>query len=69
MRETHAEPLALGAAPVGPGHVGCSPGLIDEYEPFRIQIGLAIEPGLAKVFYICPVLLYRVASLFLRVWL
>jgi len=49
------------------GHVGGRPGLVDEREPFGIEIELAVEPGTALAQDVGPVLLNRVASLFLRV--
>jgi hypothetical protein len=35
---------------------------IDEYEPFRIELGLHLEPGLTGCGYVRPVLLGRVQA-------
>ena len=62
-----AQALAPGATAMRPRHVGCGPGLVDEDEPFRLQIHLVIEPVMSLAQDIGPVLLDRVTSLFLRV--
>lgn len=53
---------------MGARHVRCGPGFIDEDELGGIEVQLIIEPALALLQEIGAVLLYRVASLFLRVW-
>jgi hypothetical protein len=64
MREAHPQALALGAAAMAAGHVGGSPSLIDEYEPFRVEIELAIKPVMPLPQDVGAVLLDRMASLF-----
>jgi hypothetical protein len=51
---------------MGPGHVGRRPGLVDEDQALRIEVELAVEPGLAPAQDVRAVLLTRVAGLFLR---
>ena len=43
------------------------PGLVDKDQAFGIEIGLAVEPGLAPLQDVGAVLLGRVRRLFLRV--
>jgi hypothetical protein len=50
-------------------HVRRRPGFINEDKPFRIEIELVFEPAAAAPQYVRTILLYGVASLFLRVWL
>src|SRR3954467_3492673 len=52
---------------VVPGHGGGSPGLIDEHQPSGIKVALALEPGLAPLADVGPVLLGGMRGLFLRV--
>lgn len=49
------------------GHVGRRPGLVDEDEPFGIEIGLGVEPGAAPAQDVRAILLDGVAGLFFRV--
>lgn len=67
VREAHAQPLALRAAGMAAGHIGCGPRLVDEDEALRLQIDLAFEPVPALLQDIGTVLLDGMASLFLRV--
>ena len=69
MAVRHADPQALAArgAAVGAGHVGRRPGLVDEDQALGIEIGLALEPGLAPLQDVGAVLLAGVRGLFLRV--
>ena len=62
----HADPQAFPApaTAVAARHVGGSPGLVDEDEPLRVQVQLAIETGLALFQDIEAVLLGRVRGLF-----
>ena len=48
-------------------HVGGGPGLVDEDEPLRVEIGLGVEPGAPLAQNVRTVLLDRVAGLFFRV--
>ena len=61
-------PLSTRTAAVAAGHIGRGPNLIDEDEAFGIKRGLTIEPILAPLYDIRPVLLAGVRSLFLCVW-
>ena len=67
MRNAGAQPLAFLCAPAFARHVGRGPGLVDEDEPFRIEIELALEPGFAPRLYVRAVLLARMGGLFLNV--
>jgi hypothetical protein len=49
------------------GHVGGSPGFVDEDEALGFEIDLAVEPVLALLQDVGAVLLDRVPGLFLRV--
>jgi hypothetical protein len=64
-----AGPQALAArgAAAGAGHVGLRPGLVDEDEPLRIEVGPGLEPGLAPLQDVGTVLLAGVRGLLLRV--
>src|SRR5215203_1001258 len=65
----HASPQALPARgpSVAPGHVRGGPGLVDEHQPRRVEIQLALEPRLAPLADVGPVLLGGMRRLFLRV--
>ncbi len=67
VRKAQAQPLATPAAPVGPGHVGLRPGLVDEDQAIGVEIELPLEPGLPLLQDVRPVLLAGVPGLFLRV--
>ena len=67
VRVAHPQPLAPAATAVAAGHVGRRPGLVDEHEPRRIKVELAVEPCLALIQDVGAVLLNRVPGLFLRV--
>ena len=69
VREPHAQPLAFCTSSVGARHVRRRPGFINEDQPLRIEIELVFEPAVAALQYVWTILLYGVASLFLRVWL
>jgi hypothetical protein len=64
MRNRGATSLAAGAAPAQPGHLGGGPGLVDEDELRRVELGLEIEPGLAACGYVLARLLAGVRRLF-----
>jgi len=67
FRDASAQPLALrGAAPQA-GHVGGNARLIDEDQPFGVEIELALEPRLALLEDVRPVLLGCMGGLFLTV--
>src|SRR3954453_15034478 len=67
VRDTDPKASSPRSPPVAPGHVGGSPGLVDEHQPLGIKVELALEPGRASLADIRPVLLGRVRGLFLRV--
>lgn len=67
MRNADPKPLTAPAATVPTSHVRGGPGLVDEDEALRIEVELALEPGLALPQDIRAVLLRGVRRLFLRV--
>src|SRR3954463_5932064 len=67
MRHASPQPPTARGPSVAPGHVGRSPGLINEDQPLGIEIKLALEPGLAPLADVGPVLLGGMRGLFLRV--
>ena len=67
VREAHPKPLALAATAMGARHIRRRPGLIDEHEPFRIEVRLRLEPVAALLQDVRAVLLDRVPGLFFRV--
>ena len=67
MGHADAQPFAAAAASMRARHVGGGPGFVDEDEPLRIEIELALKPGLAPLQDIRPVLFAGVRGLFLRV--
>src|SRR3954453_2352731 len=67
MRHASPQPPPARGPPIAPGHVGGSPSLVDEDQPFGIEIQLALEPGLAPPADVGPVLLGGMRRLFLRV--
>jgi hypothetical protein len=69
VRKAHAQALTLGTSAVGARHIGGGPCFIDEDQALWVKIKLAFEPPTPGRQYIGPILLYRVASLFLRVML
>lgn len=61
------EPFTPQAATVPPRHVRRGPGFVDKDQFVRIEIELAIEPGLPLLYDVGAILLRRVSGLFLRV--
>ena len=51
------QPLTLGAAAMGAGHVGLGPGLVDEDQAPGIKPGLMALPPLALAGHVRPILL------------
>jgi hypothetical protein len=45
-------------------HVGCRPGLVDEHQPRRVEVELAIEPVLTRTQDVGAILLDRVPGFF-----
>ena len=64
MREAHAQPGAARTPPVAARHVGGRPGLVDEDQPRRVEIGLGVEPGAPLLQDVRTVLLDRMPGLF-----
>ena len=64
--EAHPQALASGTAVMAKGHIGGSPGLVDEVKALRVQIELAIEPVLALLQDVGAVLLDGVTVFFTR---
>ena len=65
VRDGGAAALAPARAAVQPGHLGRGPGLVDEDQPLRIEIGLSLEPGRGAGAHVRSVLLAGVRGLFL----
>ena len=61
-----ARPQALpaGAAAIQARHLGRGAGLVDEHQPLRIKIELALEPDLSCGSDVRPILLGRVSGFF-----
>ena len=62
-RDAGPQPLALGRASAQPG-LGGGAGLVDKDEPGRVEVELALEPALASLQDVGPVLLGRMGGLF-----
>lgn len=45
-RDAGSQPLAFGGSSVPSGHLGAGARLVDEDQPCRIEIELALEPSL-----------------------
>ena len=67
VRNRHPQAFTPGAAPLGACHVRRGPRLVYEDEPRGIEIGLRFEPRPTLLQDVGPILLDRVAGLFLRV--
>jgi hypothetical protein len=67
MGKAHAQALTFPASAMGACHIGGGPCFIDKDQALWVKIKLALEPPTPRRQYIGPILLYRVASLFLRV--
>ena len=46
VRHAGSEALTARGATAKPGHLGAGAGLVDEHQPLRIEVELALEPGL-----------------------
>jgi hypothetical protein len=64
MGNSGSAALSLGCSSPQACHLGGRRGLVDEDEPFRIEIELPLEPRLAGGFHIAALLLGRVRRLF-----
>ncbi len=65
LRHEEPAPLTAGGASVTAGHVGGGRGLVEEDERVRIEVWQGLEPGLAGLPYVGPLLLSRVESPFM----
>ena len=63
MRDAGAQSFAPRGAPAQPRHVGGGPRLVDEHQPFGIEIGLTVEPGLAPLYDVRTIPLRGVGGL------
>ena len=66
MRDAGAQSFAPGGAPAQPRHVGGGPRLVDEHQPFGIESGLTVEPGLAPLYDVRTIPLGGVGGFFIR---
>ncbi len=67
MRYADAQTLPFWGPAVAPRHIGRSPGLVDEDEPVRVEVGLTVEPGFPPRQDVGTILLRGMRRLFLRV--
>jgi hypothetical protein len=67
MGKSHAQALTFPASAMRARHIGGGPSFIDEDQALWVKIKLALEPPTPDRQNIRPILLYRVASLLLRV--
>jgi len=67
MGNAEAQSFAAAATAMRSGHAGRGPGLIDEDKTLGIKIELPLEPGLAALQDVRPILFAGVGGLFLRV--
>jgi len=64
MWHANAQTPAPQRPSITPGHVGRSPGLVDEHQPLGIKIQLALEPRLASLADVGSLLLGGMRRLF-----
>ena len=67
VRYADAQTLPFWGPAVAPRHIGRSPGLVDEDEPVRVEVGLTVEPGFPPRQDVGTILLRGMRRLFLRV--
>ena len=67
LRVADPQTLASGAAAKAAGYAGRGPRLVNEHQPFRVQVDLTVEPVVPLVRDVWPVLLAGMASILLRV--
>ena len=67
VRHAHAQPLSAWGTAARARHLGRGAGLVDEDQPGGVEVELAVEPRLARLLDVGPVLLGRVGRLFLNV--
>ena len=64
MRHARPQPFAPPATALASCHVGHCPGLVDDHQPFGIEIELAVEPRLPALQDVGAVLLGSMRRLF-----
>jgi hypothetical protein len=64
VRNPGAQTLAARRPAAQPRHLRAGAGLVDEDQPGRVEIGLAVEPGFTPLGDVGAVLLGRVRSFF-----
>jgi len=64
VRDGGAAAFAARRPAVATGHLGRSPGLVDEHQPLRLQIGLGLEPRPAPAQDVSALLLAGVRGFF-----
>ena len=65
--DADAQSFAAAATAMRSSHIGRGPGLIDEHKALGIEIELRLEPGLAALQDVRPILFAGVCGFFLRV--
>lgn len=68
MAERHRDPAAFSARrpPITACHLRVRGGLVEEHEPVRAEIEVALEPGQTRCLHVLPFLLGGVAGVFSR---
>ena len=64
MRNAGPKPLASRSPATRARHLGRGAGLVDEDEPGRVEIKLALEPGFPPGEHVLPILLGGVSRFF-----
>ncbi len=64
VREGGAQPLTSGGAVVEAGHLGRGSRLVDEDQPCRVEIELALEPVMTALEDVGTILLRRMPRLY-----
>lgn len=67
VRHGHAQPLSTRGTSVAARHLRVGTGFVDEDQLFRVEVELAVEPGLAGAQDVGAILFLRMAGLFLRI--
>ena len=67
LGHAHAAEFATRGSSITPSHGGGGCSLVDEHEAVQIEIGLALEPGLAGRLHVRAILLRGMAGAFCRV--
>lgn len=69
VRDGRPASLATWRSSAQAGHLGGSPGLVNEHKPPGIEVELSLEPGFAGSPYVVALLLAGMCRLFLNVML